>query len=107
MRIEKLDAGLFRNRNTYNDDKKSLIRGFRSYWSTRPLLNSHVSAIVCRIGLPCNENLSAFRETDPKEVHNDEKRRKKREEEGEGGGLGGGGERHYRTFCFNIGYKGD
>ena len=43
---------LFRNRNTYNDDKKSPIKGFRSYWSMRRLLNSHMSVIVCRIGLP-------------------------------------------------------
>ena len=32
-------------RNTYNDDKKSLLRGFRSYWSTKWLLNYHVSVI--------------------------------------------------------------
>ena len=37
---------LFQNRNTYNDDKKSLIRGFWRYWSTRRLLNYHVSAKV-------------------------------------------------------------
>ena len=30
-------------RNTYNDDKKSLLRGFRIYWSTKWLLNYHVS----------------------------------------------------------------
>ena len=56
---------LFRNRNTYKDDKKSLIRGFRSYWSTRWLLNYHVSAIVCRNGIPnyarnLGRNLSAI-----------------------------------------------
>ena len=43
---------LFRNRNTYNDDKKSLKRGFRSYWSTKWLLNYHVSVHVCRNGFP-------------------------------------------------------
>ena len=31
------------NRNTYNDDNKSLIRGFRSYRGTKSLLNYHVS----------------------------------------------------------------
>ena len=53
---------LFRNRNTYNDGKKSLIKGFRSYWSTRRLLNSHVSATVCRIGLSnfLKENFNSY-----------------------------------------------
>ena len=38
----------FRNRNTYNDSKKSLIRVFWSYWSTKSLLNYHVSVKACR-----------------------------------------------------------
>ena len=37
---------LFGNRNTYNDDKISLMRGFWSQWSTKSLLNYYVSAKV-------------------------------------------------------------
>ena len=51
------------NRNTYNDDKKCLIRGFGSYWNTKLLLNYHVSAKVYRNGLPNllkKRNLIAF-----------------------------------------------
>ena len=39
---------LFWNRNTYNDVKKSVIRRFWNYWSTKWLLNYHVSTKVCR-----------------------------------------------------------
>ena len=39
-------------RNTYNDDKKSHIRGFWSYWSTKWLLNYQVSAKFCRNVFP-------------------------------------------------------
>ena len=39
---------LFRNRNIYNDDKKSPIRGFWSYWSKKSLFNYHVPANVCK-----------------------------------------------------------
>ena len=30
---------VFRNRNTYNDDKKSFIWGFWGHWSTKSMLN--------------------------------------------------------------------
>ena len=39
---------LFRNRNTYNDEKKSLARDFWSYWTTKWLLNYLASAKVGR-----------------------------------------------------------
>ena len=39
-------------RNTYNDNKKSHIRGFWSYWSTKWLLNYQVSAKFCRNVFP-------------------------------------------------------
>ena len=54
---------IFWNRNTYNDYKKSLTRGFWSYWSTKLLLNYHVSANVCRNvfpNLPKKRNLMAI-----------------------------------------------
>ena len=42
----------FRNRSTYIHLKKSLKRGFWSYWDTKSLLNHHVPAKVCRSVLP-------------------------------------------------------
>ena len=42
---------LFRIRNTYNGYKKSLIRGFWSYCSTKFLLNHHVSAKFYRLSV--------------------------------------------------------
>ena len=34
---------MFQSRDTYNDDKKSHITSFKSYWSTRLLFNYNVS----------------------------------------------------------------
>ena len=50
QRNERVRSGLtlFRIRNFYNDDKKSIIRGFWSYWSVKSLFNYHMSAKVCR-----------------------------------------------------------
>ena len=43
---------LFQKRDTCEDGKKSLIRGFWNYWNTKWLLNYRALAKVCRNDFP-------------------------------------------------------